>query len=796
MKINRICAAVIGFFVSLTCTTLVFASEENKQVFFTPEYRITEEFELPLRDLNSFECFSSPYVDIGYSYSEDVSNGTVRYISQMKQSKYFNLKYWGKWDGSTSIKCGNGSWYGGPDQECFTCSISMSLSYIGVNKTPEDILDFGGGLTIVNTSWGGATYKSSSFATAFDNYINGNGKYSPPIIHLNNYSYAGHYVVIIGKSSDNVYQVLDPAIDKVWEITISGSSATYTLPNGKTKSDTVSTAHQYYKESAALVKPFMCCIDTQTDSVIYESDVDVKGWAIYGKGITKVAGIVNGKNVEFTQSARLDVAKVYTGYPTGKEGFSGTVPAAYLKNGTNKLELYAYYNSESFHIGTLSIDFKNEVLPEISDVKVSEDVDGYTVTCKVSDDLGIDRVLFPTWTFNNGQDDIVPDWKNSELTIGSIEDGQVTYRVKRADHNNETGNYITHIYAFDVSGNYIAHELEQYIDDVAPAISSLNIIENQNGYTVSCTASDENGIGKVEYIEYKYIDDGFVQSNGGTMEEILSEDIFTDSSYVYSNEIEGEESCIYRIDVYVYDSYGNCSEDSVVVYIHNEQAEISPVTTSCGEELTYSISDDMILTISGTGKMLDWSAESPAPWSGDKNDIREIIIEEGVTGIGAEAFKNCINVKSITLPETLVTIGNGAFENTFSMEKITLPTSIVSVGDDAFTGCISLKNLIVLGKDTIIGFSDLNSTVVMAGYSGSSAEMFALVNSLTFIAMGGDLNSDGMINAADALLVLKHAAGVERLTGEILLMSADVNGDDIIDATDALDILKKAVGLK
>ena len=45
--------------------------------------------------------------------------------------------------------------------------------------------------------------------------------------------------------------------------------------------------------------------------------------------------------------------------------------------------------------------------PVISDVKITDvDGTGYTVSCKVTDNVNIDRVQFPTWTSNNGQDDL------------------------------------------------------------------------------------------------------------------------------------------------------------------------------------------------------------------------------------------------------------------------------------------------------------------------------------------------------------------------------------------------------
>ena len=91
--------------------------------------------------------------------------------------------------------------------------------------------------------------------------------------------------------------------------------------------------------------------------------------------------------------------------------------------------------------------------PTISEVKVYEvSSSGYTVSCKVEDNVGVTKVAFPTWTTNNGQDDIFADWGNTML--GTINNGIATYRVNTSDHNNENGcTYLTHIYAYDAAGN-------------------------------------------------------------------------------------------------------------------------------------------------------------------------------------------------------------------------------------------------------------------------------------------------------------------------------------------------------
>jgi hypothetical protein len=85
--------------------------------------------------------------------------------------------------------------------------------------------------------------------------------------------------------------------------------------------------------------------------------------------------------------------------------------------------------------------------PVISNIKISDvDFYGYTVTCTVTDNVAVARVSFASYTLYNLQDDIV--WKN-----GTINGNTVTFRVDKADHNNESGSYCTDIYAYDVAGN-------------------------------------------------------------------------------------------------------------------------------------------------------------------------------------------------------------------------------------------------------------------------------------------------------------------------------------------------------
>ena len=147
------------------------------------------------------------------------------------------------------------------------------------------------------------------------------------------------------------------------------------------------------------------------------------------------------------------------------------------------------------------------------------------------------------------------------------------------------------------------------------------------------------------------------------------------------------------------------------------------------------------LTISGTG---DIPGSGDAPWFSRSYEIKKVIIKDGVTNIGnnaffdypaltsveipnsvtsigesaffqcmrltsvtignsltrigKRAFENCTALLSVEFPNSLTNIEEFAFENCFVLTSITIPNSVMSIGNNAFVNCMNLKSFTFKGS--------------------------------------------------------------------------------------------------
>jgi len=100
--------------------------------------------------------------------------------------------------------------------------------------------------------------------------------------------------------------------------------------------------------------------------------------------------------------------------------------------------------------------------------------------------------------------------------------------------------------------------------------------------------------------------------------------------------------------------------------------------------------DNGVMTVEGTGAMADYSES--APWNEYLSDITSIVIAEGVTYVGRNAFSWAANVESISLPSTLTSIRDYAFAGC-KITSLVIPEGVTSISNGTFQNCGQLTTV-------------------------------------------------------------------------------------------------------
>ena len=138
---------------------------------------------------------------------------------------------------------------------------------------------------------------------------------------------------------------------------------------------------------------------------------------------------------------------------------------------------------------------------------------------------------------------------------------------------------------------------------------------------------------------------------------------------------------------------------------------------SCGKNATWELYKDGTLYIKGTGAMQDYNwnynettkiVTTGAPWHDSHSaSVKKLVVEDGITSIGNDAFSDCESLVSAELAEGITSIGDGTFTACRDLEKINIPNSVTSIGYDAFYSCWALTSL-----ELPSGLSKLESSAV------------------------------------------------------------------------------------
>lgn len=233
----------------------------------------------------------------------------------------------------------------------------------------------------------------------------------------------------------------------------------------------------------------------------------------------------------------------------------------------------SYCTQNWFHVRCLACairpNFTSDTTPPtISNVRITDvNADGYTVVCNVSDNVGISKVEFPSWNTDKhrGEDanwiqgSVSGNTASARISLSSLKSGAVQ------------GNYVTHIYAWDSSGNKTCVSTSiVYIDRTAPTLTDIKVVEKDSkGYTVECKASDASGVDRVQFPTWTAKNDqDDIAKDWWTNQAVRGTRVFGDTYRFRVNISEhNNEVGRYATHIYVYDKYGNysCGRSGCVV---------------------------------------------------------------------------------------------------------------------------------------------------------------------------------------------------------------------------------------
>lgn len=164
-----------------------------------------------------------------------------------------------------------------------------------------------------------------------------------------------------------------------------------------------------------------------------------------------------------------------------------------------------------------------------------------------------------------------------------------------------------------------------------------------------------------------------------------------------------------------------------------------------GTNLTWTLDSEGMLTISGTGKMKNFSR---SPWK--DRELTTVKVKLGVTSIGNSAFSCCNSLTSVIIPNTVTSIGAWAFRSCSSLTSITIPNSVTRIRVYAFSDCSSLISITIpdgvtsIEDSTFSGCSGLVSISIPNSVTTIGEWAFNKCSSLTNITIPSSVTSIGI----------------------------------------------------
>ena len=182
----------------------------------------------------------------------------------------------------------------------------------------------------------------------------------------------------------------------------------------------------------------------------------------------------------------------------------------------------------------------------------------------------------------------------------------------------------------------------------------------------------------------------------------------------------------------------------LIVNDHDSSDATGETSGSCGADLTWTYDPATgALTITGSGVMDDYD-QFDERWGG--NEIKSVVLPDGLTHIGDYAFNECSSIVSVNIPGTVTSIGDDAFCGCRALTSLVIPDSVTSVPYSLCWGCYSLKSVTIGSSVTNIrdyAFREcysLTSVVIPDSVTYIGDNAFRDCISLMSVTLGSSLN--------------------------------------------------------
>ncbi len=397
------------------------------------------------------------------------------------------------------------------------------------------------------------------------------------------------------------------------------------------------------------------------------------------------------------------------------------------------------FNVETEYLtsGSITFDYETNVLTFDNAQVLAEDVmeplNMAFITCNMFDELTLRLVGSSSVIFSSVSD---YGWEGNGIDVSGLlritsDDGTGFLNFKASSRSTYYGD-VFEVYAI-YAGSIEVADCKLAVEGTRYGLYGYYGIEFKAGADVDArTASTENGAAAL----HTYANEAYKIVHNPIDVDMVGYAGIDDETGTPLNQPE------YSYDYYSYDTLGQFKR---VTIVPREQEGNIVLSGNCGAEgdnITFELTDEGVLTLTGSGMMKDYisgyDTTNAAPWY-DREVIyvSSVIIGEGITHIGNNAFNNCQLLTDVSFPSTLEKIGDSAFAECLMLQRADLPDAVKEIGNYAFGYCRSMtavtlpQGLESIGSEAFYYCEKLQSIEIPDSVSDFGEYMFYRCSSLS-----------------------------------------------------------------